>query len=92
MPAEAAILTFFVVEEAPTAMANQLSKKMMKELVADKKAVRLSTGKMKPKYLIAIKRTVFRSVAEVERLWNMAGHILTKEWASMSPIVFECIM
>jgi hypothetical protein len=40
----------------------------------------------------AIKACVGGSAAEVERVWSMAGHVLTKHCLSMSPLVFELIM
>ncbi len=40
----------------------------------------------------AIKACVWGSAAEVERVWSMAGHVLTKHCSSMSPLVFELIM
>ncbi len=40
----------------------------------------------------AIKACVGGSAAEVERVWSMAGHVLTKHRSSMSPLVFEIIM
>ena len=93
LPAEAATLTmFFVMEEVPTVMANQLPKKKMKGLLAEKKAVRLSVGKMKSKYLLPVKRTILGSASEVAHLWSMSGCVLTKDPASMGPLVFESIM
>ena len=32
------------------------------------------------------------SAAEAERVWSMAGHVLTQHRSSMSPLVFELIM
>ena len=93
LPAEAATLTsFLLVEETPTATANQSPKKKMKERWAEMKAARLNVGHLKSKYLLAIKRAILGSAAEVERVWSMAGRVLTKDWASMSPLVFKCIM
>jgi hypothetical protein len=40
----------------------------------------------------AIKACVGGSAAEVERVWSMAGHVLTKHCSTMSPLVFELIM
>ena len=93
LPAEAATLTIFLlVEETPTATADQSPKKKMKERLAEMKAARLNVGHLKSKYLLAIKRAILGSAAEVERVWSMAGRVLTKDWASMSPLVFKCIM
>ena len=33
-----------------------------------------------------------RHGAEVERVWSMAGHVLTEHRSSLSPYVFELIM
>jgi hypothetical protein len=32
------------------------------------------------------------SAAEAERVWSMAGHVLTQHHSSMSPLVFELFM
>jgi hypothetical protein len=40
----------------------------------------------------AIKACVGGSAAEVECVWSMAGHVLTKHCSSMSPLVSELIM
>jgi hypothetical protein len=40
----------------------------------------------------AIKECVGGSAAEAERLWSMAGHVLTEHRASWSPLIFELIM
>ena len=64
----------------------------MKKRLAEMKAARLNAGKMKSKYLLAVKREILGSAGKVECLWSMADHILTNDWASMSPLVFECIM
>ena len=54
-----------------------------------RKSTMLST---KSVYDPAIKACVGGSAAEVERVWSMAGHVLTKHRSSMSPLVFELIM
>lgn len=43
-------------------------------------------------YDAAIKECVGGSAAEVERVWSMAGHVLTDHRSSLSPLVFEMIM
>ena len=43
-------------------------------------------------YGAAIKECVGGSAAEVERVWSMAGHVLTDHRSSLSPLVFEMIM
>ncbi len=40
----------------------------------------------------AIKEYVGGSAAEAERVWSMAGHVLTDHHLRMSPLVFELIM
>ncbi len=46
----------------------------------------------KSAYDPAIKHCVLGSAAEVERVWSMAGHVLTEHRSSLSPHVFELIM
>ena len=46
----------------------------------------------KSAYDPAIKDCVLGSAAEVERVWSMAGHVLTEHRSSLSPYVFELIM
>ena len=46
----------------------------------------------KSAYDPAIKHCVLGSAAEVERVWSMAGHVLTEHRSSLSPYVFELIM
>ena len=46
----------------------------------------------KSAYDPAIKHCVLGSAAEVERVWSMAGHVLTEHGSSLSPYVFELIM
>jgi hypothetical protein len=46
----------------------------------------------KSAYNPAIKACVGGSAAEAERVWSMAGHVLTQQCSSMSPLVFELIM
>ena len=46
----------------------------------------------KSAYDPAIKHCVLGSAAEVERVWSMAGHVLTEHCSSLSPYVFELIM
>jgi len=83
---------FLVVEAVEAPRPAGAPKKRLQDLIAEKKAARLGRGEMKSKYIAAIKRVVYGSAAEVERLWSMAGKVLTKDRASMSPLVFESIM
>jgi hypothetical protein len=46
----------------------------------------------KSDYDPALQHCVLGSAAEVERVWSMAGHVLTEHRASLSPLVFELIM
>ncbi len=46
----------------------------------------------KSAYDPAIKECVGGSAAEAERVWSMAGHVLTDHCLSMSPLIFELIM
>ena len=49
---------------------------------------------MSPKsaYDPAIKECVGGSAAEAERVWSMAGHVVTDHCLKMSPLIFELIM
>ncbi len=57
-----------------------------------KKKLKLAAGSGDSEYDSAIKHCVLGSAAEVERVWSMAGHVLTQHRASMSPLLFEIIM
>ena len=46
----------------------------------------------KSTYDPAIMQCVGGSAAEAERVWSMAGHVLSEHRASLSPLVFELIM
>jgi hypothetical protein len=46
----------------------------------------------KSAYDPAIKECVGGSAAEAERVWSMAGHVLTDNCSKMSPIIFELVM
>ena len=46
----------------------------------------------KSAYDPAIKKCVMGSAAEAERVWSMAGHLLTDLCSSMSPLIFEILM
>ena len=46
----------------------------------------------KSAYDPAIKKCVMGSAAEAERVWSMAGHLLTDLRSSMSPLIFEILM
>ena len=67
-------------------------KKTATELLAERRQARSMTTAPKSKYIPALKKCVLGSAAEVERLWSMAGKVLTKERSTMSPHVFEIIM
>lgn len=51
-----------------------------------------ATQQFKSAYNPAIMHCVVGSAAEAERVWSMAGHVLTEHRASLSPLVFELIM
>ena len=89
---ESNTLKAFLVEEEAVAPTAGAPKKRLQDLIAEKKAARMRGGTSKSRYHPAVKRTVLGSAAEVERLWSMAGYVLTKDRAKMSPLVFECIM
>ena len=69
----------------PTASAKRL-----KDVLAARKAARNSG--VESKYDPSVKHVVLGSAAEVERLWSLAGKVLTKERSRTSPLIFECIM
>ena len=46
----------------------------------------------KSNYDPAIMQCIGGSSAESERVWSMAGHVLSKHRASLSPLIFELIM
>ena len=57
-----------------------------------KKKQLMESGNAKSAYDPALKYCVLGSAAEAERVWSMAGHVLTDGRSSMSPLVFELIM
>ena len=57
-----------------------------------KKKQKIVSGCGDSEYDPAIKHCVLGSAAEVERVWSMAGHVLTEHRASMCPMLFEIIM
>ena len=57
-----------------------------------KNKVRAQSNIVDSKYDPALKYCVLGSAAEVERVWSMAGHVLTDARSSMSPLIFELIM
>ncbi len=63
---------------------------------AQEKANKRKSAVVSPKsaYDPAIKECVGGSAAEVERVWSMAGHVLTltDHCSRMSPLIFELIM
>ena len=46
----------------------------------------------KSAYNTAVNYCVLGSAAEIERVWSMAGHVLTEHHSSLSPLIFELIM
>ncbi len=52
----------------------------------------MQSGNSKLAYNPALKYCVLGSAAEAERVWSMAGHVLTNACSSLSPLVFELIM
>jgi hypothetical protein len=66
--------------------------KMIKQ--AQEKANKIKSAVVSPKsaYDPAIKECVGGSAAEAERVWSMAGHVLTDHCSHMSPLIFELIM
>ena len=93
LPLEALPLKdFLVVEEEGNRTGGQSPRKQMKELLAERKAARVNAGRLTSRYIPAVKKTILGLGAEVERVWSMAGKVLTKDRSSMSPLVFECIM
>ncbi len=65
---------------------------MMKQ--AREKANKGESAVVSPKsaYDPAIKECVGGSAAEAERVWSMAGHVLTDHRSKMSPLIFELVM
>lgn len=72
--------------ETPTEPPRKKFKDVLKKKKEDRVEVSCS------KYVAAVKEAVKGSGAEVERLWSHAGHVMTKDRSSMSPLVFEAIM
>jgi hypothetical protein len=58
----------------------------------EQKERRVQTGDTKSAYHPALKSCVLGSAAAAERVWSMAGKVLTDERSTMSPLVFELIM
>ena len=56
------------------------------------KKIKQATQQFQSSYDPAIMQCVGGSAAEAERVWSMAGHVLTEHHASLSPLVFELIM
>ncbi len=56
------------------------------------KILRAQSNIVDSKYDPALKYCVLGSSAEVERVWSMAGHVLTDSRLALSPLVFELIM
>ena len=94
LPRESRTLKDFLVVDvvAMNTTDSQPPKKKLKELLEEKKAARVNAAKVKSKYIIQVKKAILGSAAEVERLWSMAGRVLTKDRSAMSPLLFECIM
>ena len=65
-------------------------KKKYKDMLKQKREER--TSLKSSKYHRGLKKAILGSASEVERVWSSAGHIMTKDCSSMSPIVFEAIM
>ena len=78
---------FLVVEEEGNRTGSQSPRKKMKELLAERKAARANAGRLTSRYILVVKKTILGSAAEVERVWSMAGKVLTKDCSSMSPLV-----
>ncbi len=66
--------------------------KMIKQ--AQEKANKRKSAVVSPKFAYnpAIKECGGGSAAEAERVWSMAGHVLTNHHSGMSPLIFELIM
>ncbi len=60
---------------------------------AQEKANKRKSAMVSPKsaYDPVIKECVGGSAAEAERVWSMAGHVLTNHCLHMSPLIFELI-
>ena len=58
----------------------------------ENKILRAQSNIVDSKYDPALKYCVLGSSAEVERVWSMAGYVLTDARSAMSPLVFELIM
>ncbi len=52
----------------------------------------MQSGNAKLAYNPVLKHCVLGFAAEAERVWSMAGHVLTDACSSLSPLVFELIM
>jgi hypothetical protein len=92
-PVEEATLTNFILEEQAESDATPSPPppaKRLRDVLAARKAARIKGSDSK--YDPALKHAICGSAAEVERVWSMAGKILTNERSSTSPLLFECIM
>ena len=65
---------------------------MVREHERKKKMMDHMSHMNKSEYDPAVQHCVLGSAAEVERVWSIAGHVLTEHRASLSPLVFELIM
>ena len=54
--------------------------------------IKQAKQQFKSTYDPAIMQCIGGSAAEAERVWSMAGHVLSEHRASLSPLVFELIM
>lgn len=70
----------------------ELSAFELKVREREQKESRVKSGDAKSTYHPALKSCVLGSAAAAERVWSMAGKVLTDERSSMSPLVFELIM
>ena len=92
-PLEAAALAHCVLEEevdSDAASAPQPPANRLKDMLAARKAARLSGAASR--YDRAVKHALLGSATEVERVWSLAGKVLTKDRSNTSPLLFECIM
>ena len=71
--------------ETPGTLFQQMARK-------HEKKKRLTEDLSKSAYDPAIKYCIVGSAAESERVWSMAGHVMTESRSSLSPLCFELIM
>ena len=81
-----------VVEEKSSGTDCQSSRKKTNELLAERKAARETTGRLISKRIIEVEKILFGSAAEVVQIWSMVDKVSTKDWLSMSLLVFECMI